>query len=181
MASIAAAAIVSCVQLSAAHYQLPEHLIWTILKAEGGHVGQQVRNANGSYDLGPMQINDRTWLPVLGAAYGEPARRIRAALLNDACYNIRIGSWILRQSLDEAGEKNFWEGVGFYNSHSPAFKLRYRSLVIRTAKTLYGSQVFGGSVPGLPHDLDSIPVMSDARPPAGGARMSVIDPNSPVE
>ena len=46
-----------CVATASRTYGVPELVIRSILKVEGGQVGTMSRNTNGSFDLGPMQIN----------------------------------------------------------------------------------------------------------------------------
>jgi hypothetical protein len=109
-----------CVAYTAAKFELPSNLILSILKTEGGRVGMESRNTNGTYDLGPMQINT-TWLPVL-KRYGID----RAKLRDDGCLNVWVGGWILRSGLNSAN--NWWRGVG-----------RYHSATMRVGRDLNGS------------------------------------------
>lgn len=64
-------------------------------------------NANGSFDVGLMQINS-SWYRVLGH------ERWRA--LGDPSYNIRVGAWILAQCIQRHGYS--WKAVGCYNARS---------------------------------------------------------------
>lgn len=112
----------SCVIKAAHFYHIPVVLLKAVLRTEGGHVGQIHENANGSYDMGPAQINS-IWLPVL-AQYGIT----RAMILNDGCLNISIGAWILAQAMAGGSPQNpaeFWRHVGDYNSHTPLWNQRY--------------------------------------------------------
>jgi hypothetical protein len=45
-----------CVADAAREHDVPLAALMGILAAEGGTVGIAVRNANGSFDLGPMQV-----------------------------------------------------------------------------------------------------------------------------
>lgn len=111
-----------CVAKAAQFYHIPVSLFSAVLRTEGGHVGQVHENENGSYDMGPAQINS-IWLPVL-AKSGVT----RDMVLNDRCLNISIGAWILSQSLDGANPQNpaeFWQRVGDYNSHTPLWNHKY--------------------------------------------------------
>src|SRR3546814_15983173 len=94
-----------CVVNAAALYHLPEPLVWTILYVEGGKVGTVSGNKNGTADLGPMQINT-SWLKTLAPQYGITAVELRSRLVWDGCFNVAIGSWILRHNID--GCRNFW-------------------------------------------------------------------------
>ena len=61
--------LAACMMLAAQTYSVPPAILVGIYKAEGGQVGQEVRNTNGSYDLGPMQINT-VWMPELAGRWG---------------------------------------------------------------------------------------------------------------
>src|SRR3546814_5637816 len=94
-----------CVVNASALYQPPEPLVGTILYVEGGNVGTVSGNKNGTADLGPMQINT-SWLKTLAPQYGITAVELRSRLVWDGCFNVAIGSWILRHNIDGCG--NFW-------------------------------------------------------------------------
>lgn len=115
-----------CIRHASRQYRLPEVLFRAILLTEGGHVGAISRNKNGSYDMGPAQINS-SWLPRLAAMGIE-----RDRVLNDGCLNIHIGAWILATALggqtpDDPAE--FWRRVGNYNSATPVFNKAYQARV----------------------------------------------------
>jgi soluble lytic murein transglycosylase-like protein len=97
-----------CVAYTAAKFDLPPNLILAIMKTEAGRVGMESRNTNGSFDLGPMQVNT-VWLTVL-----EEHGVTRAALRDDGCLNVWVGGWILKSGLISA--KSWWRGVGRYHS-----------------------------------------------------------------
>jgi soluble lytic murein transglycosylase-like protein len=104
-----------CINQAAVEFHVPAKLIISILNIERGKVGQAVKNSNGTYDLGPMQINT-SWLPEL--------RRYsisREAVQYDPCINVKVGAWILAKSIAE--EKSLLKGVGDYHSHT--FKHNY--------------------------------------------------------
>ncbi|GBR20227.1 conjugal transfer protein TrbN [Asaia spathodeae NBRC 105894] len=115
-----------CIRHASQKYRLPEVLFRAILLTEGGHVGAITHNKNGSYDMGPAQINS-SWLPrlsVMGIA--------RERVLNDGCLNIHIGAWILATALGGQTPDNpaeFWRRVGNYNSGTPVFNKAYQARV----------------------------------------------------
>lgn len=115
-----------CIQHASRQYRLPEVLFRAILLTEGGRTGAITRNKNGSYDMGPAQINS-SWLPrlsVMGIA--------RDRVLNDGCLNIHIGAWILATALGGQTPDNpaeFWRRVGNYNSATPVFNKAYQARV----------------------------------------------------
>ncbi len=50
-----------CVPAAARYYRVPSLLMYAILEKEDGRVGTMKHNANGTWDLGPAQINT-SWL-----------------------------------------------------------------------------------------------------------------------
>ena len=115
--------LVACVRDAAGEYRLPLVLFQAVLLTEGGHVGQISPNANGSYDMGPAQINS-SHLPELRAMGIS-----RDQVINDGCLNVHIGAWILKGELGDetpANAAEFWRRVGDYNSHTPEFNRIYQ-------------------------------------------------------
>jgi soluble lytic murein transglycosylase-like protein len=106
-----------CINEAAIQYHLPSKLIISILEVEQGKVGQTVKNSNGTYDIGPMQINS-SWLPEL-KEHGITQHDIQY----DGCKNIQVGAWILSKKI--ARRNDFLVGVGDYNSHTPQYNKKY--------------------------------------------------------
>ena len=50
-----------CIIETANRFNLPKSLLIAILKIENGEIGKIKKNTNGSFDIGPMQINS-IWL-----------------------------------------------------------------------------------------------------------------------
>ncbi|MHA6345914.1 lytic transglycosylase domain-containing protein [Roseivivax sp. CAU 1761] len=91
----------ACISQAALAYDINPVIIAAIMRTEGGRVGQYTTNTNGTRDLGPMQINDGVWLGEVADQFfrGDetPAKR---KLLNNGCFNVPEGAWILRQNID---------------------------------------------------------------------------------
>ena len=66
----------ACMALVAQLYGLPPRVLPAIQAVEGGRPGLVGRNANGTEDLGVMQINT-IWLPVLARYSNIPEARVR--------------------------------------------------------------------------------------------------------
>ncbi len=126
----------ACVLSAARLQRVPAALILGILKTEGGQLGAETRNTDGSFDLGPMQINDRTWLGQIARLHfhGDMAQA-RQYVRDDGCYNIHIGTWIFKQNLVES-HGDYRMAVGYYNSHDAARAERYVRAFIRNLKAL---------------------------------------------
>jgi soluble lytic murein transglycosylase-like protein len=106
-----------CINEAAIEYHLPAKLIISVLEVEQGKVGQTTKNTNGTYDIGPMQINS-TWLSELNT-YGITQHDIQY----DACKNVRVGAWILSKKI--AARNDILVGIGDYNSHTPKYNKAY--------------------------------------------------------
>lgn len=109
-----------CINQAALHYHVPATMIIAVMQIENGRNGDAIKNKNGSYDLGVMQINT-TWLASL-KKYGIT----RTALQNDACLNVDVGTWILAHSI---AKSDGWQGVGNYHSATPKFNRIYSQKV----------------------------------------------------
>lgn len=108
----------------AAKYRLNPYLLFAIAKTESGlkPLVKSKPNADGSYDIGLMQINS-SWLPKL-SRYG-----ITEASLYDSCINLDVGAWILAENMGRLG--NTWNAVGAYNAKSPDKRVVYARKVLR--------------------------------------------------
>ena len=120
-----------CLAASAHAYHLPEVYLHAILKTEGGQVGQQVRNTNGTYDLGPFQINT-VWGPAIGRYWHIAVPRALERVRDDGCANALIASAILKKLLIET-RGDFPKAIGFYHSHTAARAATYRDAVLDAA------------------------------------------------
>lgn len=132
----------SCAIEAARHYHIPEQLYLALLATEGGQVGKTHRNSNGSYDMGPAQINSIN-LPDL-ARMGIT----REQVINDGCLNVHVGAWILAGKLGGQGPDDpaeFWRRVGNYNSATPVHNHAYQLKVWNNLVALARSQKDGGS------------------------------------
>jgi hypothetical protein len=88
-----------------------------ILAAEGGAAGIAVRNANGSWDLGPMQINTCNLDELVAQGFSPEA------ILRDGCVNAHGAAWILRREYERTG--NIWTAIGAYHSRTPSLRDAY--------------------------------------------------------
>lgn len=111
-----------CVTHAAQTFRVPELPLWALLDVEGGRVGAVSRNTNGSYDIGPMQINS-TWLPTLGRS-GISERMVR----DNLCMNIYVGTWIFAKELQRHGG-DMPKAFATYHSPTPRFQYRYLGLI----------------------------------------------------
>ena len=112
-----------CINQAAVQYHVPATVILSVIKTENGRNGQAVKNKNGTYDLGIMQINT-TWLPKLkNKGFTE------AQVKSDPCTNVSVGTWILAQGMANG---DGWQGVGNYHSYTQKHNRVYREKVRST-------------------------------------------------
>jgi soluble lytic murein transglycosylase-like protein len=93
-------------------------LLKAIAMVESGMDQRKMNRCGRGYSVGVMQVHS-SWFPVLRKE-GFDVQRLK----KDACYNILVGAWILREHIDEVGGA-VWKGVGRYNARSKVKQLRY--------------------------------------------------------
>lgn len=123
--------LAACLMLASQTYSVPPAVLVGIYKAEGGTVGQEVSNTNGSFDMGPMQINT-IWLPELAGRWGVSEDTARKWIRDDACTNVGVAAWILRSHMDETGSLS--QAIAHYHSRTPSYGGKYQKRVISILK-----------------------------------------------
>lgn len=120
--------LAACLFLAAQTYSVPPAVLLGIYQVEGGKVGQAVGpNDNGSYDLGPMQINT-VWLPDLASRWGVSYQTAYRWVKNDPCTNVGVSAWILRTHLNETDD--LAQAIAHYHSRTPRFGKAYKGRVV---------------------------------------------------
>jgi hypothetical protein len=122
-----------CVVEEAGRQSLEVVKVLAVMKAEGGRLGEYSRNSNGSYDIGPMQVNT-IHLPELAKTYGIPPDAVSKLLAYDGCFNVAVGAWMLRMRTNEAAG-DFWYGIGRYHSTTRPDSNRY---ILRVHSVMLG-------------------------------------------
>lgn len=112
----------------AAHFQhVNARLVRAIATVESGQHANVIHiNADGTTDIGLMQINSR-WLASL-SRFG-----ISRADLHDRCTNAYVGAWILSQNFRHLGLT--WDAVGAYNAGTHVKRIAYARRVYHTLNT----------------------------------------------
>jgi hypothetical protein len=125
----------SCMVAAAAFYHLPPRVLPSIQVVEGGQPALMQMDANGTADLGVMQINT-IWIAPLAryAHMSEPA--VTDRLLYDTCFNIAASAAIMRTYLIDA-HGDLMVAIGHYHSHTPALSAAYQEKVLSAAGTLF--------------------------------------------
>lgn len=134
----------ACLTAASQHERVPRSVLLILLYVEGGRLGSTVRNDNGTFDLGPMQVNSSHVPEIARRWHTTPARAWRA-LRDNPCANIEAGSHILTDALRET-HGDLWQAVAYYHSHTPRFGRAYLQRVwnvthdlMRTASLEKGS------------------------------------------
>lgn len=127
---ITAQALAACLIAASHTYQVPPAVMIGIMQVEGGHVGQAAGpNFNGTYDLGPMQVNTR-WIPELAKLWHVSHTTAYTWLRDDGCVNVNVAAWILRKKIVETG--SLYVGIAHYHSATPGEGGRYANRVVAT-------------------------------------------------
>lgn len=106
-----------CISHAANAHQVPLAALLGILATEGGQPGQALSNKNGTWDMGPFQINTCHINELLEIGL-EPQ-----AIMTDSCLNAYAAGWLLRKQLNRS--KTLWEAIGAYHSRTAYFHNRY--------------------------------------------------------
>ena len=127
----------ACMALVASVYHLPPRVLPSIQAIEGGRVGLEHLNKDGSVDLGVMQINT-LWVTPIARFTRLPEFNVRDRLLYDPCFNIAAAGLIMRTYLNET-KGDLMLAVGDYHSHTPVLNLEYRAKVLDAARAMFVS------------------------------------------
>jgi len=131
--------ISACIRRASLGQPWLEKTLWGLRDQEAGWIGAEVRNINGSYDLGPLQINS-WWIPRIAALVGRAPVQGRHWLRFDPGFNAEAARWIFLSALRSNG--NYWKAIGVYHSPTTWRQRRYRSSVAQHMRTRYGDAVF---------------------------------------
>jgi hypothetical protein len=116
----------NCSLAAAERFQVPADVVLAVATVENGRPGQWAPNANGSYDLGAMQLNT-SYIASL-ARFGIRADHVLAP----GCYAYMLAAWRLHGHLVHDGGDP-WRRVANYNSRTPVFNLRYQARLVPAA------------------------------------------------
>ena len=123
-----AQALWACVLMAANTYQVPPQVMVGIMHVEGGTIGRAAGpNINGTYDLGPMQVNT-SWLPELSDTWHVSRSTAYQWVRDDGCVNVHVAAWILKQKILQGG--TLFEGIARYHSATPSLGRAYAVKVV---------------------------------------------------
>lgn len=115
-------------------YGLPPRALPSIQAVERGAPGVVHQDADGSADLGVMQVNTR-WIAPLAKVTSLSPAQVRTRLVADPCFNIAAAGAILRAYLGVTHD--LMQAIGDYHSHSPALNRAYQREVLAAARRLF--------------------------------------------
>jgi hypothetical protein len=124
-----------CVMEAARKNNLPLAALLGILAAEGGKPGEALKNTNGTWDMGPYQVNT-CHVNTLAAIGMTPE-----TVLRDGCANAQAAAWILRREFKRTGD--IWQAIGAYHSRTPHFRDAYIGRVKQHLARMWRTGVFG--------------------------------------
>jgi soluble lytic murein transglycosylase-like protein len=123
-----------CIDKAAATFGIPALPVHILREVEAGEVGKvSAPNKDGSYDIGPMQINS-SWLPkVNGLGISE------SDLRDNGCINAYVGTWIYYQTWLDANRDTAM-AMARYNSSVPRYQTQYLDMVLKVIDRRIGRQ-----------------------------------------
>ena len=125
--------LAACLMLAAQTYAVPPAVLVGIHQVEGGKVGQAVGpNDNGTFDLGPMQINT-LWVPLLAEKWGVTENTAYRWVRDDPCTNMGVSAWILRTHMNETGSLS--QAIAHYHSRTAKFGHPYKGKVVAAMRS----------------------------------------------
>jgi hypothetical protein len=131
--------VASCIRQAAGGQRWLEVTLWGLRDQEGGWIGAEVQNRNGTHDLGPLQINS-WWVPKIAKMLERPPAEVRDWLRDDPCFNADAARWIFVTALAASG--NYWSAVGVYHSPNSDRQRRYALSVAQHLRRRFGEAVF---------------------------------------
>jgi hypothetical protein len=117
---------IECSVQAANHYRIPPLVLLTVAELEGGKPGQKVRNSNGTYDYGTMQINTVSLMDL--RKYGINENH----LLASGCYPYYLAAWRIAGHIHN-DEGDIWQRAANYHSRTPYYNSIYRANLMRRA------------------------------------------------
>jgi hypothetical protein len=116
-----------------------EKTLWGLRDQEGGWVGAEVANSNGTHDLGVLQVNSG-WVPQVARLIGRPVGQVRDWLRYDPCFNAEAARWIFLSALGQSHD--YWKAIGVYHSPTAWRQRRYALRVADHLRKRFGAGLF---------------------------------------
>lgn len=128
-----------CIRHAAGGRGWLEKTLWGLRDQEGGWIGAEIANSDGSHDLGPLQVNS-WWVGRISKVTGRKSADVRWWLTHDACFNVQAARWIFLSGL--AATRDYWQAIGVYHSPTNWRQRRYAHSVATKLRVRFGMDVF---------------------------------------
>lgn len=128
-----------CIRSTAGKRSWLEKTLWGLYDQERGWIGAELRNGNGTDDLGPLQVNS-SWVPVIARQMHRNERDVRRWLRDDACFNVGVAAWLFLSGYGRI--RDYWGAIGDYHSPTRWRARRYAQGVADRLRRRYGASVF---------------------------------------
>jgi hypothetical protein len=129
-----------CIERASAKYGIHIDILLAILLVEGGTVGKDSKaNNNGTYDIGPFQINSMHRKEL--ASVGVDEQRLR----NDGCVNAMVAARHLRRTITPEmlkgvrTQEDYLRVIANYHSATPKYNKIYADKLLNAFSKLYSS------------------------------------------
>lgn len=129
-----------CIERASAQYGIHTDVLFAILLVEGGTVGKDSKaNNNGTYDIGPFQINSMHRQEL--ASIGVDEHRLR----NDGCVNAMVAARHLKRTITPEmlkgvrTQEDYLSVLANYHSATPKYNKIYADKLLKAFSRLYSS------------------------------------------
>lgn len=129
-----------CIERASAQYGIHTDVLFAILLVEGGTVGKDSKaNDNGTYDIGPFQINSMHRKEL--ASIGVDEQRLR----NDGCVNAMVAARHLKRTITPEmlksvrTQEDYLSVLANYHSATPKHNKIYADKLLKAFSRLYSS------------------------------------------
>jgi hypothetical protein len=140
---------VECSIQAANHYRIPALVLLAVAEQEGGKPGQKVRNSNGTYDYGVMQINTVSLADLRRFGINENH------VLAKGCYPYYLAAWRIAGHIqNDLGD--IWQRVANYHSRTPTYNRIYRINLIRRVAKIASRLEAKQAAPELPANFSAL-------------------------
>ncbi|MFT4055171.1 MAG: lytic transglycosylase domain-containing protein [Novosphingobium sp.] len=129
----------TCIRKASFGHVWLEKTLWGLRDQEAGWVGAKIPNRNGSYDLGPLQINS-WWVSRIAKSVRRSEGEVQRHLTFDACFNVEAARWIFLSALKNTGD--YWKAIGTYHSPTIWRQRSYRHSVYSRLVARFGEGIF---------------------------------------
>lgn len=137
--SIGEPEVARCIRKAAGGQKWMEKTLWGLRDQEGGWIGAEIKNRDGSHDLGPLQINS-WWVPKIAEILARPPAQIRIWLRDEPCFNVEAARWIFTSAL--ASSQDYWRAIGIYHSPHSMRQHRYALSLAAKLRLRFGPHLF---------------------------------------